>query len=339
MLASSCGFGFAIPGTASAKLETAVPRRGEVMIKWELGDISLQRIIESEAPVISPGEIFPQWQSHYLSENRDWLVPRFFHPRAELLVFASQSFLVRRNGRTILIDTCVGNDKERKRLFYHRGNWPWLDRLRAAGIEPADVDMVLCSHLHVDHVGWNTKLENGKWVPTFPNARYLFSRREWEYWSSGGSARVLPHTGDYFSDSVLPVIASGQAELVEDEFAVDESIWLEPTPGHTPGHCAVHLRNGSSHALLTGDLIHHPLQVRYPDWSTRFCIDPDMARRSRRDFLDKHANSNILICPSHFPDPTGMFIQRDGADYDFKFAGEQHPIMSGSRVSVAAENR
>jgi glyoxylase-like metal-dependent hydrolase (beta-lactamase superfamily II) len=307
------------------------------MLKWELGGISLLRIVESEAPIISCEEIFPDWREQHLSENLDWLVPRFFDVSTRQLIFASQSFLVRQNGRAILIDTCVGNDKKRKRPFYHHGRWPWIERLRAAGIEPENVDIVLCSHLHVDHVGWNTQLANGRWVPTFPNARYLFSRREWDFWKRGRSAQVLPHTGDYFFDSILPVIASGQAEFVDDDFALDSSIWLELTPGHTPGHCAVHIHGADTHALLTGDLMHHPLQLRYPDWSTSFCIDPDMARRTRRRFLEQHANGMDLIFPSHFPNPTGIVISREGADYDFRFDGERQSVLANRQMTTVVE--
>jgi glyoxylase-like metal-dependent hydrolase (beta-lactamase superfamily II) len=302
-------------------------------IKWEMGDLSLERIVESEAAFVSPQEIFPQWQERHLIENRDWLVPRFLEASSGLLVLASQSFLVRRNGRIILIDTCVGNDKARKRPYFNQASWPWLDRLLAAGVRPGDVDMVLCTHLHVDHVGWNTRLENGKWVPTFPNARYLFSQREWEYWRAGGSAQLIARTGDFFSDSVLPVIASGQVDFVEDVFALDEAIWLEPTPGHTMGHCAVHLDGASRHAVLIGDLMHHPLQIRYPDWSTNFCTDPDLARRTRQRFFEQHVDSDNLIFPAHFPAPTGILLERRGSDYDFAFDGEQQTIFhrSGSR--------
>src|SRR6266550_2694703 len=181
---------------------------------WKFGASTMQRIVESETPMLSPFEIFTDCTQAHLDANRGWLQPRF-----------------------------------------------------------QDIDIVLCSHLHVDHVGWNTRLDNGRWVPTFPNARYLISRREWDHWQAAGMA-ALARTGDYITDSVLPVFAAGQADLVGDEHAVASEISVELAPGHTPGQMMVRLGSGRYQAILSADLMHHPLQVRYPDWSTRFCTDP-----------------------------------------------------------------
>jgi glyoxylase-like metal-dependent hydrolase (beta-lactamase superfamily II) len=194
--------------------------------------------------------------------------------------------------------------------------------LREAGVAPEDIDVVLCTHLHVDHVGWNTRLENGHWVPTFPNARYLIARREWDYWQSAGSA-ALARTGDYIADSVLPIFAAGQAELIGDEHALAGDISLEPAPGHTPGLMMMRLGAGGGQAILSSDLMHHPLQIRYPEWSTRFCVDPQQARQTRMSFLNEHANSGRLIFPTHFPSPTGCTIERDGKAYRVIFDGER----------------
>ena len=239
---------------------------------WTFGASTLQRIVESEGPLLSPFEIFGDCTQAHLDANRDWLVPRFQDAASGLLTITIQSFLVRQNGLTILVDSCGGNDKERARPHFHRQRGTWLDTLRATGVKPEDVDIVLCSHLHVDHVGWNTRLENGRWVPTFPNARYLISRREWDHWQAAGAA-ALARTGDYITDSVLPVFAAGQADLVGDEHAIASEISVEPAPGHTPGQMMVRLGSGREQAILSADLMHHPLQVRYPEWSTRFCTD------------------------------------------------------------------
>ena len=202
-----------------------------------------------EAPILSPFEIFGDCTQAHLEENRPWLVPRFQDAASGILVIAIQSFLIRRNGLTILVDACGGNDKERARPHFHRRNWPWLDTLRSAGVTPEDIDVVLCTHLHVDHVGCNTRLENGRWVPTFPNARYLIAQREWDYWRAAGPA-AFAFTGEYISDSVLPIFKAGQADLIGDEHILASDIALEPAPGHTPGLTLVRLGGGRREAIL-----------------------------------------------------------------------------------------
>ena len=185
---------------------------------------------------------------------------------------------------------------------------------------------MLCTHLHVDHVGWNTRLENGRWVPTFPNARYLIAQREWDYWRNAGPA-ALVRTGDFITDSVLPIIQSGQADMIGDEHAIRSDISLEPAHGHTPGQTMMRIGAGGGAATLIGDMMHHPLQIRYPDWSTRFDVDPDMARKTRTEFLKAEANSGRLIFPCHFPTPCGGRVERDGASYRFIYDGEREPIF------------
>ena len=251
---------------------------------------------------------------------------RAFRDASGLLIITIQSFLIRQNGLTVLVDACGGNDKERARPHFHRRSWPWLETLRSAGVAPEDIDIVLCTHLHVDHVGWNTRLDNGRWVPTFPNARYLIAHREWDYWRAAGPA-ALARTGDYLTDSVLPIFKAGQVDLIGDEHMLASDIALEAAPGHTPGLTLVRLGGGRQEAILCSDLMHHPLQVRYPTWSTRFCTDPDQARLTRVEFFKKHADSGRLVFPTHFPTPTGGTIARDGAGYDFVFDGERYSAM------------
>ena len=288
---------------------------------WTFGVLTLHRIVEQEGPILSPFEIFGDCTQAHLDRNRSWLVPRFQDPVSGGLIITIQSFVIRRNGLTVLVDACGGNDKERKRPHFHRRSWPYLKKLRSAGVAPEDVDVVLCTHLHVDHVGWNTRLENGCWVPTFPNARYLIAQREWDYWRAAGPA-AFAFTGDYMTDSVLPVFKAGQADLIGDEHMLASDIALEAAPGHTPGLTMVRLGGGRHEAILCSDLMHHPLQVRYPAWSTRFCTDADQARLTRIEFFKRHADSGRLVFPTHFPTPTACTIVRDGAEYRFAFAGE-----------------
>ena len=200
---------------------------------WQSGTTSLTRIVESETPLLAPFELLPDCTAAHIEENLPWLAPRFYDPTTRLLVIAIQSFLIRSAGKIILVDACSGNHKDRRRPFFHRREWSWLEKLHAAGVAPEDVDIVMCSHLHVDHVGWNTRLAGGKWVPTFPNARYLISRREWEYWRSEAGVTSLARTGDFIFDSVLPIVAAGQADLIDERAGFSECIGIEPAPGHT----------------------------------------------------------------------------------------------------------
>lgn len=236
--------------------------------------------------------------------------PRALDPVSGNLVLAIQAFLVRTRWHTILIDTCVGHDKSRpQRLFWHMKKFDtFLPRLAAAGVRPEDVDYVTCTHLHSDHVGWNTQLRDGRWVPTFPNAKYIFARSEWE----GFEALHRKHPQPQFLDSVLPIMEARQAELVSGDFALDDEVWLEPTPGHTPGHVCVHLASQGSEAIITGDCIHSPVQCVEPEWIMRADFDPTLARTTRRSFLERYCDSNVMVCATHFPEPsTGRIIQRD----------------------------
>jgi glyoxylase-like metal-dependent hydrolase (beta-lactamase superfamily II) len=299
---------------------------------WTFGASTLRRIVESDSPILSPFEVFGDCTQAHLDANRSWLMPRFQDAASGILIITIQSFLIRQNGLTVLVDACGGNDKERARPHFHRRSWPWLETLRSAGVAPEDIDVVLCTHLHVDHVGWNTRLDNGRWVPTFPKARYLIAQREWDYWRAAGPA-ALERTGDYITDSVLPIFKTRQADLIGDAHMLASDIALEAAPGHTPGLTLVRLaggrQGGHKEAVLCSDLMHHPLQVRYPEWSTRFCTDPDQARRTRVEFFKQHADSGRLIFPTHFPTPTGGTIVRDGTGYGFVFDGERDSVVRG----------
>ena len=267
---------------------------------WTLGATTLQRIVECEEGILPPTEIYGECTQAHLDEHRHWLVPRFQDAASGLLIISIQSFLVRQDGLNILVDTCGGNDKERKRPHFHKQNRPWLDTLRAAGVGPEDIDIVLCTHLHVDHVGWNTRLENGRWVPTFPKARYLVSQREWDYWRNAGPA-ALERTGDFLSDAVLPIIQSGQADFVGDTHAIKSDISLEPAYGHTPGQMMMRhrlrRRPGAAmrrpHASPTADQIsrmEHAVLRRSDDGAA----DPD-------EFPERQRQQRAAGVPDPFP--------------------------------------
>jgi glyoxylase-like metal-dependent hydrolase (beta-lactamase superfamily II) len=227
--------------------------------------------------------------------------------------------VIRTPHATILVDTCSGNDKERPhKQRYHRKNWPYLANLGAAGLAPEDIDFVLCTHLHADHVGWNTRLVDGRWVPTFPNARYLFARQEWEHWERA-ELRARYTTDPYYEDSLLPVMERGLAQLVASDYAFDDSVWIEPWPGHTPGHVCVVARSPQGTVILSGDIMHTALQCAEPQLNSCFCVDPEAARTTRRRFLETFAERPVMIIPSHFPTPTAGWIRLHKGSFRFHF--------------------
>jgi glyoxylase-like metal-dependent hydrolase (beta-lactamase superfamily II) len=288
-----------------------------------LGDIALTRVVESDDPHLVASMVFPDWNADAVAPHRGWMAPRHLTPEGEKLVIVIQSFLVKTARHTILVDACGGDDKNRAGPHFHQRRTNWLETLAAAGARPEDIDFVLCTHMHVDHVGWNTRLENGRWAPTFPNARYIFARTEWEHWQRLAAETGLPRTGDYIADSVLPVVEAGRATLVEMDHAIEDGVWLDPLPGHSPGLVGVHLKSGGGEAVLCGDLMHHAIQCRLPDWSTNFCTDQAAARATRRKFLERYADTDTLIWPAHFPAPTGGYIESAPEEFTFRFMGEQ----------------
>jgi glyoxylase-like metal-dependent hydrolase (beta-lactamase superfamily II) len=212
----------------------------------------------------------------------------------------------------------VGNDKDRGgRPPFHMLHTAFLEDLRAAGVAPESIDVVLCTHLHVDHVGWNTRLERGRWVPTFPRARYLFARREWEHWS----AERDDDTVRIMADSVTPIVEAGLATLVEADHRISDELWLEPTPGHTPGHVSVRLRSGDADAVITGDLMHHPIQMAEPQWCSHFDVDPEQARKTRRAFCERYADRPVTVLGTHFHHPTAGRIVTHGPAWRLEAAG------------------
>ena len=280
-----------------------------------IGDIVIDRIVEAEGAFTAFDFILPGATQELVDANADWLVPRFVAPDGQLIM-AFHAMVLRTPRQTILVDCCVGNDKDRPlRPLWHRQRTPFLDTMRAAGVAPEEIDVVMCTHLHADHVGWNTQLVDGRWVPTFPNARYVFARREYEFWEAEArrakaeGADEPPNHGS-FDDSVLPVMEAGRAVLVETDHELDRGIWLEPAFGHTPGNVNVNVRNGDRHALLCGDTMHTPLQLCDPGLSSAFCEDPAMSARSRTAMVERLADTDSILLAGHFPTPVaGRVVQ------------------------------
>jgi len=248
------------------------------------------------------------------------LDPEVFDPASGRMVITYQTFVVRTPKHTILIDTCTGEDKG----YPPPMDFPkklWLDGFTAAGLRFEDIDYVFCTHLHIDHTGWNTMLRNGKWVPTFPRAKYIFHKGEYAAWEeSNKRGENRPGGGgNVWGYNCEPVVTAGQALLVDDDYQLDDTFWLTPTPGHSPCHCCVNIRSRGQHAVVVGDMMHHVLQCREPDWSTVFDWDPAQAARSRRKFLSEAAGTGRFVLPIHFPHPTTGLIEADGERFRYKF--------------------
>ena len=272
---------------------------------YKLGELEIYRAIESEVPIFDTFSFFPDATKEVVEANKDWLMPRYIDPKTIEVILCIQSYVIKTLHHTILVDTCVGNHKSRPaRPSWHMQNSPFIEELAGVGVQPEEVDFVLCTHLHVDHVGWNTKLLDGRWVPTFPNAKYIFSRNEFELWAARYEKGETVPVPLVYEDSVLPIVEAGQAIIVEDTHQIDDGMWLEPAPGHTPGHVMLNLKSGEETALMSGDVIHHPLQLIRPDWSSRACEDPHLSAVSRTKMLERIADTNTLLCPAHFGSPT-----------------------------------
>jgi glyoxylase-like metal-dependent hydrolase (beta-lactamase superfamily II) len=272
-----------------------------------VGRIRISRVVEWDGPT-RPTWILPEAAREAVESHREWLAPHFLDDRGRFLM-SIQALVVRAPGLTALVDPCVGNDKPRDTPQWNMLRTGFLQDLDALGVPPASVDLVVCTHLHVDHVGWNTRLENGVWVPTFPRARYLFVRREWEHWST----KAGDEYGPIIADSVRPVVEAGLADLVEPDHRISDELRLEPTPGHTPGHVSLRLSSGGQEAVITGDLMHHPIQCAEPRWNSFACVEADEARATRRAFLERYADRDVHVLGTHFAAPTaGRIVRHEG---------------------------
>jgi glyoxylase-like metal-dependent hydrolase (beta-lactamase superfamily II) len=295
-------------------------------LSWEIGQVRITRIEELRAERTPDFGYMDMTTEDILAET--WLKPHFATEDGRL-ISCVQAFVVESEGRRILVDTCVGNDKPRGNPAWNLLEGPFLDDLAAAGFPPDSIDTVLCTHLHVDHVGWNTRLVEGKWVPTFPNARYLFGRVEWEHWRREVTEEIrgdiAPETVEHAfntpavnADSIRPVIEAGLHELVETDHVVTGEVRLEPTPGHTPGHVSVVIESGGRRAVITGDLMHHPIQCALPHVASRFDHDAERARRTRRDFLRRYEGGGTLVLGTHFARPTAGHVRAHGGTWRFE---------------------
>ena len=275
------------------------------MNTWQVGEVKITQLVELTTASLGP-YLLPQATPDELKKI-SWLSP-FVDPDHRL-VLSMHMLVIEAHGQTVVVDTCIGNDKQRNYPKWNLMQTDFLERFEAAGFDIKTVDKVLCTHMHVDHVGWNTIKVGDAWMPTFSNARYLYSKKEWDHWS-----KEPQEYGPVIEDSVQPIFDSGLADLVTVDYEVSAEISLEPTPGHTPGHVSVHIKSLGEEAIITGDMIHHPCQIRHVDWATSADVDQSKAIDTRQMFLEKYTDRPVLIIGTHFAGPSAGRIVRDG-DY------------------------
>jgi glyoxylase-like metal-dependent hydrolase (beta-lactamase superfamily II) len=283
-------------------------------LQWQIGDVRITRIVEMLTP-IPPEGLMPDATAEGIERNLSWLQPHFVDDDGNLLL-SIHALCVESQGRKIVIDTCIGNDRAIPEFEGLTLSTPFLDNLAAAGFAREEVDTVVCTHLHFDHVGWNTMLVDGEWVPTFPNARYVICRGEWEHWSTEGGTGYAAT----LNDAVRPVVDAGLVDFVPPDHRVTDAIRLEPTPGHTPGHVAVHIESAGQHAFITGDLAHHPIQWAEPAWASAPDTDPEQSTATRRRLLAEYADTDVLVIGTHFAPPCSGHLVSDGDSYRFDAA-------------------
>ncbi len=281
-------------------------------MKWKIGDVTVTKIVELEAtggsrfilPDASPEAVRPI----------SWLIPHFADEQGRLKM-SIHALLVEApgadgKGRRIIVDTCLGNDKKHRRIpTWNDRAGTFLQDLTAAGFAPETIDTVLCTHLHVDHVGWNTRWDGARWVPTFPRAKYLFGRVEFEHWSRQTTREDMVHV---ISDSITPIMEAGLAQLVEWDQEICAEVRLTPSIGHSPGHASVLISSQGEHAMITGDFAHHPCQLAHPEWASTADFDKPAAEATRRRIFDELAGKPVLVIGTHFSGPTAGHVVREG---------------------------
>jgi glyoxylase-like metal-dependent hydrolase (beta-lactamase superfamily II) len=285
---------------------------GEGLQRWTVGAVTVTGVCEAQTDHIPPQFFFPEASSQAVAQHASWLVPDHGDDAGNVSLRV-QAFVVEVGSRTIVVDPCVGNGRERNLPFWSMQDWPFMERFEAAGFDAAGVDQVVHTHLHADHVGWGTRPDgDGGWTPTFVNARYLYTARELEY--SKAPDNFDPNA---YVDAVAPVLAAGLGDLVEEDADLGDGLRLEPTAGHTPGHVSMWIESGGEVALVSGDWLHHPVQLAEPHWAEIGDFDVEQARDTRRRMLERLADTGALLLGTHFAAPSAGRVVRDGTAFRF----------------------
>jgi glyoxylase-like metal-dependent hydrolase (beta-lactamase superfamily II) len=285
---------------------------------WKVGTTVITSVVEDQIDHIPPEFFFADAAADTVMSNvvmgYRWLVPDYADEKGRISLRV-QAFVIEVDGLVVLVDPCVGNGKVRSLPFWHDKSWPFLERLAAVGISPDGVDMVIHTHLHADHVGWDTRRDGDTWVPTFNRARHLYTAADLEF------ARTSGMDGeDVYGDSIAPVLDAGLADIVEPESDLGHGLTLKPTPGHTPGHVSLWVASGDEHALITGDFLHHPVQFAEPDWAEIADADIEVARATRKRMMKRAADTGALVLGTHFSGRPAGRVVADGDRWRF------HPV-------------
>jgi glyoxylase-like metal-dependent hydrolase (beta-lactamase superfamily II) len=284
-----------------------------------IGNVEVARVFDSYLEETAQSW-FPAYDREAIRPHEHWLCPHHFNAETGRIPMPVHSFVLKTEHHVILVDTCLGNHKERPGMTgMHQLNTGYLERLAALGLRPEDVDFVMCTHLHVDHVGWNTQLKDGRWVPTFPNARYVMSTVELD------AAREAMLNGNSvakrncFEDSILPIIDAGKAMMIDGVHEMLDGFTLRPAAGHSPGHVRIELRSQNQTGVFAGDLLHSPMQIPFWQWSSRVCWHQEMATQTRRELLEFCVNENALLIPGHFEAPHVARIRERNGQFTPEF--------------------
>ncbi|MDG2112664.1 MAG: MBL fold metallo-hydrolase [Actinomycetota bacterium] len=282
-----------------------------------IGDITVTRLEEIYGPAFPADMLLPSWDAGVRDDHGPDTISQFIQPETDLALMSIHTWVVRTPHSTILVDTCNGNHKERNMEDMAMLDTDWLERLIASGVQPEEVDAVVCTHIHLDHVGWNTNLVDGHWVPTFPNAKYYVNKTEYDFWNPSVTDQTgLEFNANVFDDSMLPVFDRDLIELWDGNGCqVDDSLQLELKPGHTPGHAIGWLESKGQVGLLSGDSMHSAVQVYRPDWNSGFCLDAEGSVAARRSVLESAVERNAVLLPAHFSAPHAFHVSETASGF------------------------
>ncbi len=282
-------------------------------LRWQVGNVTIHRVVDLNRSTMGVGDLLPSAPADAL-DKLPWMKPHFATDDGQLII-SFHAFVIKTPTRVVVIDTCVGNDQQTNLEMFNNLKTPFLENFRATGLRPEDVDVVFCTHLHVDHVGWNTRLENGRWVPTFPKARYLFDKTEFASLKTNGEERGF---GANYPVNIVPVMEAGLADYIDaKDYVICDEIRFISTPGHTPGHASVLISSKGQSAVITGDLMHSPVQCALHDCPSMPDDDKVQGAETRRAFMERFSKEGAMVLGTHFPPPTAGWFEPEGSAWRF----------------------